>query len=86
MSGNCLANLKRLQQDHPCVIHLIQTNFLRQPASINQPYQLNQQNVTDPSDGPSTAILRILRNQGQSALTPQIGGAMKPPILFKFAQ
>jgi len=30
--------------------------------------------------------LRKMSYGGQSAPTPQIGGAMKPPIFFKFAQ
>ncbi|KZS00119.1 Uncharacterized protein APZ42_003717, partial [Daphnia magna] len=34
----------------------------------------------------SSATILNCSKWGQSAPTPQIGGAMKPPILFKFAQ
>ncbi|KAK4006761.1 hypothetical protein OUZ56_011919 [Daphnia magna] len=47
------ANAEKLQQDHPCVIHLIRKNYLRQPASRYQPYHLNDKELADPSDGQS---------------------------------
>ncbi|XP_046632199.1 uncharacterized protein LOC124311872 [Daphnia pulicaria] len=56
------ANVKKLQQDHPCVLHLIKNAYLRQPAPRNIPYNLNYPELVDPSDGQSKAILRLLRN------------------------
>lgn len=56
------ANAEKLQQDHPCVLDLIKENYLRQPASKNQPYHLNDEELADPSDGQSKGILRILQN------------------------
>ncbi|KAK4006391.1 hypothetical protein OUZ56_011544 [Daphnia magna] len=56
-------NIKKLEQDHPCVISLIRQKYLRQPAEKDLPYQLNHPEVTDPSDGQSKAILRILQNK-----------------------
>ncbi|XP_046452745.1 uncharacterized protein LOC124200519 [Daphnia pulex] len=64
--NNCTleyANSNKLQQDHPCVIRLIQNTFLRQPSSIHIPYNLNYPEKSDPSDGQSKGILRLLRNQ-----------------------
>ena len=65
------ANAEKLQQDHPCVIHLIRKQYLRQPAPRSQPYLhlLNNGDVLDdPSDGQSKGILRILRNQVKKSL------------------
>lgn len=64
MSTQESANEKKLQQDHPCLIHLIQNGYIRKPAPRSSPYHLdNWQKTKDPSDGQSQAILRILRNQ-----------------------
>ncbi|XP_046644654.1 uncharacterized protein LOC124330256 [Daphnia pulicaria] len=57
------ANKNKLQQDHPCVIHLIQTSYLRKPTPLNLSYNLSKPEFTNPSDGQSQAILRLLRNQ-----------------------
>ncbi len=57
------ANVEKLQQDHPCVLHLIKKLYLRQPTPRNQSYLLNNGALADPSDGQSKGILRILRNQ-----------------------
>ena len=56
-------NANKLQQDHPCVLHLIRRNYLRQPAPHHIPYNLDDPGWPDPSNGQSEAILRILRQQ-----------------------
>lgn len=57
------ANKKKLQQDHPCVLHLIRKKYIRQPAPVDLPYHLNNPRLVDPSDGQSKGILALLRNQ-----------------------
>jgi hypothetical protein len=57
------ANENQLQQDHPCVIRLIRENYLRHPAPKNVPYNMNDPETIDPSDGQSFEILRLLHNQ-----------------------
>jgi hypothetical protein len=57
------ANKNKLQQDHPCVIQLIQQKYLRQPSPKTLPYQLGDPQIVDTSDGQAQGILRILRNQ-----------------------
>ena len=58
------ANDHKLQQDHPCVIEIIRQHYLHKPASIQEPYNLKRPaKFHNPSDGPSQAILQLLRNQ-----------------------
>jgi hypothetical protein len=59
-------NHYKLQQDHPCVIHLIQTSYLRKPTPLSLAYNLSKPEFTNPSDGQSQAILRLLNNQVNS--------------------
>lgn len=57
------ANANLLQQDHPCVIDIIRRLYLHGPAAPEVHYQLDRPNEMDPSDGRSTATLRLFRNQ-----------------------
>ena len=56
-------NAKKLQQDHPCVLHIIRSAYMHNPVSKTVPYKLSKPNVKDPSVGQSRAILRLLHNQ-----------------------
>jgi hypothetical protein len=67
-----LANQNKLQQDHPCVLHLIRKLFLRKPASWNNSYYLREPEFINPSKGPSQAVLRLLRNQVNPTLESDI--------------
>ena len=57
------ANINRLPQNHPCVIDLIRRFYLYPPTPRDVPYQLDNPDVVDPSDGKSKAILRLLGHQ-----------------------
>ncbi len=57
------ANANQLQQDHPCVINLLRSNYLRLPAPNNLPYRMDRPEVMDPSDGQSEAILKMLQRK-----------------------
>ena len=57
------ANANQLQQDHPCVINLLRSNYLRLPAPNNLPYQMDHPEVMDPSDGQSKVILKMLQRK-----------------------
>ncbi|KAI9562649.1 hypothetical protein GHT06_010103 [Daphnia sinensis] len=55
------ANANRLQQDHPCVLKLIRSEYLYQPSDV--PLNLSRPLVADPSSGQSKVVLAHLRNQ-----------------------
>ncbi|EFX71561.1 hypothetical protein DAPPUDRAFT_255633 [Daphnia pulex] len=58
------ANANRLQQDHPCVIELIRSQYLHRPSLIpNVPLNLSHPEVADPSAAQSKVALTHLHNQ-----------------------
>jgi hypothetical protein len=57
------ANTNRLQQDHPCVIELIRSQYLYRPSSPHIPLNLSHPEVVDPSAAQSKVALTHLHNQ-----------------------
>lgn len=57
------ANANRLEQNHPCVIDLIRSQYLFRPAPPDVPLRLSQPEVIDPSSGQSKKIMSLLNNQ-----------------------
>jgi hypothetical protein len=57
------ANANRLQQDHPCVIELIRSQYLYRSSPPNVPLNLSHPEVADPSAAQSKVALTHLHNQ-----------------------
>ena len=53
-------NAAKLQQDHPCVIHVIRRFYLHHPASKDAPLRLESPDEVEPSAGQALAILKHL--------------------------
>lgn len=57
-------NANQLQQDHPCVIRMIQQYYLYPPAELESPYYLDNDLNPDPSDGmQATDIMLYLKKK-----------------------
>ena len=65
------ANHNRLQQDHPCVIDLIRRHYLHEPAAPHISLNLKFPNHTNPSQGQSQAILKLLGNMVRNTRSNQ---------------
>jgi hypothetical protein len=72
------ANANRLQQDHPCVIELIRSQYLYRPSPPNVPLNLSHPEVADPSAAQSKVALTHLHNQVSYYIR------IFPPIVIHF--